>query len=139
MESDTCQKSIRSPLIIICQKCNSQGINLAWVPFCCGCLWVSVFRKGSIWWVPLGKEFYGKEFYGSTTYKIIRGTDLVVFVLIFFPQMSNILLLKSVPLTHPQISNKIMWLYYPYVVLQYVPSRYILFFHPSLFRPSLLR
>ena len=37
------------------------------MPFCCGCLWVSVFRKGSIWWVPLGKEFFGKEFYGSST------------------------------------------------------------------------
>ena len=38
----------------------------------------------------------------------IRGTDLVVFVLILFPQKSNILLLKSVPLAQPQISNKIM-------------------------------
>ena len=66
-ESDACQKSIRSLLIIICQKCNSLGLNLAWVPFCCGCLWVSAFRKGSIWWVPLGKEFFGKEFYGSST------------------------------------------------------------------------
>ena len=50
-------------------------------------------------------------------YKNIRGTDLVVFVLILFPQMSNILLLKSVPLAQPQISNKIMYPYYPYVVL----------------------
>ena len=50
-------------------------------------------------------------------YKNIRGTDLVVFVLILFPQMSNILLLKSVPLAQPQISNKIMCPYYPYVVL----------------------
>ena len=47
----------------------------------------------------------------------IRGTDLVVFVLILFPQMSNILLLKSVPLTQLQSSNKIMCPYYPYVVL----------------------
>ena len=47
----------------------------------------------------------------------IRGTDLVVFVLILFPQMSNILLLKSVLLAQPQISNKIMCPYYPYVVL----------------------
>ena len=34
-----------------------------------------------------------------------------------FPQMSNILLLKSVLLAQPQISNKIMCPYYPYVVL----------------------
>ena len=48
----------------------------------------------------------------------IRGTDLgVVFVLILFPQMSNILQLKSIPLAQPQISNKIMCLYYLYVVL----------------------
>ena len=47
----------------------------------------------------------------------IRGTDLVVFDLILFPQMSNILLIKSVPLAQPQISNKIMCPYYPYVVL----------------------
>ena len=32
-----------------------------------------------------------------------------------FPQMSNILLLKSVPLAQPQSSNKIMCPYYPYV------------------------
>ena len=47
----------------------------------------------------------------------IRGTDLVVFVLILFPQMSNILQLKSVPLAQPEISNEIMCPYYPYVVL----------------------
>ena len=41
-------------------------------------------------------------------YKISERTDLVVFVLILFPQMSNILLLKSVPLAQPQISNKVM-------------------------------
>ena len=41
-------------------------------------------------------------------YKISERTDLVVFVLILFPQMSNILLLKSVPLAQPQISNRIM-------------------------------
>ena len=54
--------------------------------------------------------------YYSTTYhsmtseclQNIRGTDLVVFVLILFPEMSNILLLKSIPLAQPQISNKIM-------------------------------
>ena len=40
-----------------------------------------------------------------------------VFVLISFPQMSNILLQKSLPLAQPQISNKIMFPYYPYVVL----------------------
>ena len=50
-------------------------------------------------------------------YKNIRGTDLVVFVLILFPLMSNILLLKSVLLAQPQISNKIVCPYYPYVVL----------------------
>ena len=50
-------------------------------------------------------------------YKNIRGTDLVVFVLILFPQISNILQLKSVPLTQPQNSNKIMCPYYLYVVL----------------------
>ena len=49
-------------------------------------------------------------------YKNIRGTDLVVFVLILFPQMFTILLLKSVPLAQPQISNKIMCPYYPYVL-----------------------
>ena len=38
-------------------------------------------------------------------------------VLISFPQMSNILLQKSLPLAQPQISNKIMFPYYPYVVL----------------------
>ena len=37
--------------------------------------------------------------------------------LVSFPQMSNVLLLKSVPLAQPQISNKIMCPYYPYVVL----------------------
>ena len=37
----------------------------------------------------------------------IIGTDYVVFVLILFPQMSNILLLKSVPVIQPQMSNKI--------------------------------
>ena len=47
----------------------------------------------------------------------IRGTYLVVFVLISFPQMSNILLLESVPLAEPHISNKIMCPYYLYVVL----------------------
>ena len=47
----------------------------------------------------------------------IRVTDLVVFVLILFPQTSNILLLKSVPLAQPQISNKILWPYYLYLVL----------------------
>ena len=47
----------------------------------------------------------------------IRGTDLVVFVLILFPQMSNILLLKSVPMIQSQMSNKIMRPYYLYVVL----------------------
>ena len=47
----------------------------------------------------------------------IRGKDLIVFVLILFPQMSNILILKSVLLAQPQSSNKIMCLYYPYVVL----------------------
>ena len=47
----------------------------------------------------------------------IRGTELVVFVLISFPQMSNTLLLESVPLAEPQISNKIMCPYYLYVVL----------------------
>ena len=47
----------------------------------------------------------------------IRGTDSVVFIWILFPQMSNILLLKSVPLTQPQISNKIECPYYLYVVL----------------------
>ena len=47
----------------------------------------------------------------------IRGTDSVVFVLILNPQMCNILLLKSVPWAQPQISNKIMCPYYPYVVL----------------------
>ena len=46
-----------------------------------------------------------------------RGTDLVLFVFILFPQMSNILLLKSVPLAQTQISNKIMCPYYPYVLL----------------------
>ena len=50
----------------------------------------------------------------------IRVTDLVVFVLILFPQMSNILLLKSVPLPQPQISNVIMCPYYPYIVLLYL-------------------
>ena len=25
---------------------------------------VGSFGKGSFWWVPLGKEFFGKEFYG---------------------------------------------------------------------------
>ena len=43
----------------------------------------------------------------SECLQIIRGTDLVVFVLILFPQMYNILLLKSVPLAQPQ-SMKIM-------------------------------
>ena len=38
----------------------------------------------------------------------IRGTDYLVFVFIRFPQMSNILLLKSVTMTHPQISNEIL-------------------------------
>ena len=52
-------------------------------------------------------------------YKNIRGTDLVVFVLILFPQMSNILLLKSVPLAQPQISTEIMCPYYLYVVLYF--------------------
>ena len=48
----------------------------------------------------------------------IRGTDLVVLVLILFPQMSNsLLLLKSVPLAQLQISNRIMCPYYLYVVL----------------------
>ena len=47
----------------------------------------------------------------------IRGTDLVLFVVILLPQMSNILLLKSVLLAQPQSSNKIMCPYYPYVVL----------------------
>ena len=47
----------------------------------------------------------------------IRGTDSVVFILILNPQMCNILLLKSVPWAQPQISNKIMCPYYPYVVL----------------------
>ena len=47
----------------------------------------------------------------------IKGTDYVVFVLISFPQMSNILLQKFLPLAQPQISNKIMCPYYPYVVL----------------------
>ena len=55
----------------------------------------------------------------------IRGTDLVVFVLILFPQMSNILLLKSVPLAQPQSSNKIMCPYYPYVVLYFRVNMYI--------------
>ena len=41
-------------------------------------------------------------------YKKIRGTDYVVFVLIKFPLMSNILLLKSVPMNHSQISNEIL-------------------------------
>ena len=54
----------------------------------------------------------------------IRGTDLVVFVLISFPQMSNILLLKSVPLAQPQISHEIMCPYNPYVVLYFLGSRY---------------
>ena len=53
----------------------------------------------------------------------IRGTELVVFVLISFPQMSNTLLLESVPLAEPQISNKIMCPYYPYVVLYAEPPR----------------
>ena len=54
--------------------------------------------------------------------------DLVVFVLIPFPQMSNILLLKSDPLAQPQISYKIMCPYYPYVVLYiYVLYRYKIF------------
>ena len=57
-------------------------------------------------------------------YKNIRGTDLVVFVLILFPQMSNILLLKSVPLAQPQISNEIMCPYYPYIVLYIIYSIY---------------
>ena len=52
----------------------------------------------------------------------IGGTDSVVIVLILFPQMSDILLLKSVTLAQPQISNKIMCPYYPYVVL-YVQQR----------------
>ena len=60
-------------------------------------------------------------------YKNIRGTDLVVFVLILFPQMSNILLLKSVPLPQPQISNEIMCPYYPYVVLYITPGRYLVY------------
>ena len=50
-------------------------------------------------------------------YKKSGGTDLVLFVFILFPQMSNILLLKSVPLAQTQISNKIMCPYYPYVLL----------------------
>ena len=49
------------------------------MPFCCGCLWVSVFRIGSIWWVPLGKEFYGKEFYGSTTLFFFWGSSSFFF------------------------------------------------------------
>ena len=52
-------------------------------------------------------------------YKNIRGTDLVVFVLILFPQMSNILQLKSIPLAQPQISNEILCPYYPYVDTTY--------------------
>ena len=57
----------------------------------------------------------------------IRGTDLVVFVLISFPQMSNVLLLlKSVPLAQPQIFDKFTRPrpYYPYVVLYLVPNTY---------------
>ena len=62
-------------------------------------------------------------------YKIsIRGTDLVVFVLISFPQMSNVLLLKSVPLAQPQISNRIMCPYYPYVVLYHSGNTYFCVF-----------
>ena len=64
--------------------------------------------------------FYVCMYVHSTTYysraseclQNIKGTDYVVFVLILFPQMSNILLLKSVPLAQPQISNKIMCPYY---------------------------
>ena len=48
--------------------------------------------------------------------QIIQETDFVVFVLILFPQMSNILLLKSVSMTPPSMSNKIMCPYYRYVV-----------------------
>ena len=51
----------------------------------------------------------------SECLQIIRGTDLVVFVLILFPQMYNILLLKSVPLAQQQIFNKIMCRYNLYV------------------------
>ena len=53
----------------------------------------------------------------SDSLQNIKGTDYVVFVLILFPQISNILQLKSVPLTQPQNSNKIMCPYYLYVVL----------------------
>ena len=58
----------------------------------------------------------------------IRGTDLVVFVLILFPQICNILLLKSVCLAQPQISNEIMCPYYPYIVLYTYFKRYIYLF-----------
>ena len=47
----------------------------------------------------------------------------IVFVLILFPQMSNILLLESVSLTQQKISNRIMFPYYLYVVL-YLSSCY---------------
>ena len=42
----------------------------SWVPFWYGCLMVGSFGKGSFWWVPLGKEFFGKEFYGRVIEKM---------------------------------------------------------------------
>ena len=65
------------------------------------------------------KSHYSTTYHSRTSECLqnIGGTELVVFVLISFPQMSNILLLESVPLAEPQISNKIMCPYYQYVVL----------------------
>ena len=70
---------------------------------------------------------YSTTYHSSASKSLqnIKGTDYVVFVLILFPQMSNIFLLKSVPQIQPQISNKIMWPYYLYVVLYYMYTTYI--------------
>ena len=73
------------------------------------------FQKGVLPLTVLHSTYHSRA---SECLQNIRGTDLlVVFVLILFPQMSNILLLNSVLLAQPQISNKIVCPYYPYVVL----------------------
>ena len=85
----------------------------------------TVFPKEADIWGHLNISRYLPTSTYSTTYhsraseclQNIRGTDSVVFVLILNPQISYILLVKSVPWAQPQISNKIMCPYYRYVVL----------------------
>ena len=82
--------------------------------------WWSYYVCTKVTYVPpLSTTTYSTTYHSraSECLQNIRGTDSVVFVLILNPQMCNILLLKSVPWAQPQISNKIMCPYYPYVVL----------------------